>query len=565
VRQVGGTVQTAGDIIAAISGIGTAGGAAINTDAATDNYGGGITGVTSTTTKVGTQTATYASTSVLDGTAHIMTHDTQVVDIVYQFLCGGGTSVIQATWVGIVNPINDVMTVQAWKHTTNAWETVGTIAGQTSTTAWATKNFTLYARHIGTSSAELGKVYLRFLSSAAYNHILRTDQVYVTYSVTSRTVGYADGAVWVKATGTAGTESYVNGTADNPCPWADAQTIATALGTSRFRILNGETVTLAGSDTLLNKSLIGNNWTLALENKVITNAYIEGATVAGLSSGDGAFFEDCIIGTVTLGAARFHECKFTGTVTTTASKDYTMHQCTDGLPGAGTNPIFLMAASVKLGVRKWSGGIDVRNLVSTAVFVIDGWGRLILAGTGAGGTVIIRGPFSVTDSVSGGFKGTIEQTERFGTDQTMIVADNQKVDVNTIKGRAVTDVGGGNTVYLGTSAWSTLTQTQVSGGAYDLTNATYVAALKSGLGTVPASGNWAIVGSLMGLADDAITAGKFDESTAFPVKSEDTGSTKIARVGADSDTLETLSDQLDTVSTMSTIKNITIEHSSWSN
>lgn len=47
------------------------------------------------------------------------------------------------------------------------------------------------------------------------------------------------------------------------------------------------------------------------------------------------------------------------------------------------------------------------------------------------------------------------------------------------------------------------------------------------------------------LADDAITASKFDESTAFPVKSADTGSTAIARVGADSDTLETLSDQID--------------------
>ncbi len=49
------------------------------------------------------------------------------------------------------------------------------------------------------------------------------------------------------------------------------------------------------------------------------------------------------------------------------------------------------------------------------------------------------------------------------------------------------------------------------------------------------------------LADDAITAAKFDESTAFPVKSADTGATQIARVGADSDTLETLSDQLDTI------------------
>jgi len=51
------------------------------------------------------------------------------------------------------------------------------------------------------------------------------------------------------------------------------------------------------------------------------------------------------------------------------------------------------------------------------------------------------------------------------------------------------------------------------------------------------------------LADDVITAGKFDESTAYPLKSADTGITQVARVGADSDTLETLSDQLDVVQT----------------
>lgn len=51
----------------------------------------------------------------------------------------------------------------------------------------------------------------------------------------------------------------------------------------------------------------------------------------------------------------------------------------------------------------------------------------------------------------------------------------------------------------------------------------------------------------MNLADDAITASKFDESTAFPLKSADTGATAVARTGADSDTLETLSDQLDAI------------------
>jgi len=57
----------------------------------------------------------------------------------------------------------------------------------------------------------------------------------------------------------------------------------------------------------------------------------------------------------------------------------------------------------------------------------------------------------------------------------------------------------------------------------------------------------AVPGDLMGLANDAITAGKFDEATAYPVILADTGVSKIARVGADGDTLETLSDQLDGV------------------
>lgn len=49
------------------------------------------------------------------------------------------------------------------------------------------------------------------------------------------------------------------------------------------------------------------------------------------------------------------------------------------------------------------------------------------------------------------------------------------------------------------------------------------------------------------LADDAIKASKFDESTAYPLKSADTGATAVARTGADGDTLETLSDQMDSV------------------
>jgi hypothetical protein len=215
----------------------------------------------------------------VDGTAHVITHATQVVDIVYQFLCGGGTSPVAVNWVGILNPNNAVGSFQVWNHVGGVWETIGTLAGQTSTTAWVTRNLPLYARHMGTSAAELGKVYVRIRAASAHNHILRTDQINVEYAVTSRSVGYADGAVWVKAGGVAGSELFVNGTADNPCPWANAQTIATALGTSRFRILNGETVTLTAATA--NKSLIGRNWTLALGGQDISGSFFEGAAVSG--------------------------------------------------------------------------------------------------------------------------------------------------------------------------------------------------------------------------------------------------------------------------------------------
>lgn len=57
-----------------------------------------------------------------------------------------------------------------------------------------------------------------------------------------------------------------------------------------------------------------------------------------------------------------------------------------------------------------------------------------------------------------------------------------------------------------------------------------------------------------GLVDDAITSAKFDESTAFPLVSADNGATQVARVGADGDTLETISDQIDAVPTASEIQ-----------
>ena len=51
-------------------------------------------------------------------------------------------------------------------------------------------------------------------------------------------------------------------------------------------------------------------------------------------------------------------------------------------------------------------------------------------------------------------------------------------------------------------------------------------------------------GAAMNLAADAIKKVSYDESTAYALESADTGNSQVARVGADGDTLESLSDEI---------------------
>ncbi len=108
-------------------------------------------------------------------------------------------------------------------------------------------------------------------------------------------------------------------------------------------------------------------------------------------------------------------------------------------------------------------------------------------------------------------------------------------------------------------------ETAFDGGSYNVGGGSIVAASVTGavgsvtgavgsvtgaVGSVTGNVGGNVTGSVgsvtagVTLANDAITAAKFDESTAFPLTASDSGSTAVARTGADSDTLETLSDEI---------------------
>lgn len=219
--------------------------------------------------------------------------------------------------------------------------------------------------------------------------------------------GYSGGAVYVKASGQSGASPGVNGTATNPCPWADAVTIAAEENISEFHILNGETVSLTG-DTI-NKTLLGDNWTLVLNNRNVSGSHFEGAEVSGIGTTTAqATFERCTINAgTTLGPSKFTHAGFQTTsgskFTAGSAGEYVFVDCYSEVAGSGA-PYFTFAGTggtTTANFRRWSGGsnITLDSNCTATMEVVTGGGQTITTG---GANVEIRGiPRSVTLVVSG--------------------------------------------------------------------------------------------------------------------------------------------------------------------
>jgi len=402
-RYVGGTLQTPGDLAALIGNIGSAGGAALQVDAKVSNATGAIPGVTSGTPFVGTEVGTIINTSALDGIFHQVTGTATNLDIVYQFLTGGDTSPVSCVWTGYVQSNNDTATFLAWNHEVNLWEVIGTLIGQNGVVT-SVKNMILYGRYRGTSNAELGKVYIRIAGgipagTPGTNPILATDQVYVSYAVTSRTVGYADGSVWIDTLlGVPGTELFVNGTADNPVSnFTDAVTIANALGVASFHIGNGSSIVL--TQDLAEWTWKGASWSLNLNGRSITSCAFAGCFMTGL--GTGAFghiasFHQCVFDNATLPQCVAISSLFASNVGMQANQGrYLFLGCGDALGGIA-NPRITFAAGNSLHLQGYSGGIEIANLAAGGTGEFNGNGRCTLLASCTGGDFVLAGCIDLT-------------------------------------------------------------------------------------------------------------------------------------------------------------------------
>ena len=381
-----------------VDSIGAASGGSVNIEVTEDNTGGAIDPSSAVFVGSVQGATTFANTEAEDGTLHDIDDTTNDIDIVYGFNVGGSRSATEVSFAGFVQGVADEIKIKVYDHVGADWEIIGTIDGQAGT-ANVSKDLPILLKHTGTGS-EIGKVYIRFETDSTTPSNLSVDKLLVSAVNIGQSVGYADGAIWVDTSGTAGTENFVNGTADNPCPWGNAVTISGSIGIKRFRIASGTTVTLAASAA--GYVMVGSGWTLALASQSIVGISVVGASVSGIAAGTGTnqYFCECTMNAVThIAGTHMITCAVANTQTAGEAGDYFYDRCHSSVAGTATWSFNFGAAigNTNLNIRNYSGGVQLEAMGDTGTDTasIEGRGQVV-EGTCTGGVVAIRGNFTTS-------------------------------------------------------------------------------------------------------------------------------------------------------------------------
>ncbi len=373
------------------------------------------------TLTTGTQSSgTVANTIPLDGVYHEHTDDGGTTDLYYEFGVGGDGVPTNFIFTGRINGPNDDIDIYGWDWSGSAWVQIGTLEG-TALSADTPYDITMFNTMVG-SGANLGTVRVRFYSTSLSSSTLRIDQLYCSYAVVARSVGYANGAIWINTNASnTNTERYVDGTADNPVStWAAAKTLSAALGIETFHVINGSSLTMDASCD--NFTILGYDYALALGGQSFENAHISDAVITGTgTAGSGEIhLHSCHIGDVTLGIAHLHDCALEGTFTPSAAEVYIFHDCYSAIPTDSPPELDFNDVAANIALKSWDGRLKLKTMASGSKFVMVGHGALIIDATcDDGGLIGAHGHIELTDNVSGGFAGTLNDDTRYdmvGTD-----------------------------------------------------------------------------------------------------------------------------------------------------
>lgn len=208
------------------------------------------------------------------------------------------------------------------------------------------------------------------------------------------------GVIVVDPTGTAG-RSFPIGTREVPVSnLADAYIIADAANINRFFIEGDVTVPSARSNALFEGRDISVE--LDLDSQNLDGSVIRRLTVVNNGAGADLIFEGCILNSTTNWVGLATACQLDGTITL-ANGTTVFLECFSAIEGIATPVIDLVGAGRALGLRIYSGGVEIRNMtdVTNQISVDLVAGQVILPASNVGGLITLRGIGNLTDNTNG--------------------------------------------------------------------------------------------------------------------------------------------------------------------
>jgi hypothetical protein len=388
----------------------------------------------SSTLTVGTEVGTFADTEALDGSYHEISDVGGALDIYYQFDVGGSGVGVDVTFFGRLNGQNDSIVIEAFDWVGAVWTQIGTLPGINGTTD-AQGIYSLLAKHTG-DGANLGKIRVRgFAASGLTTATLFLDQVFASFSVVNQSVGYSGGQVWVDTVeGIAGTESFINGVADNPVlTLVDAVIIAGNLNLHQYRLSSDTSISLVTA--LTNSVITSIGASIDFNGQDVSGSLFSGIIANGIALNSTAEFDirNSTVNDITINDGHLVNCSLAGMITFgTVAANILITDSHSKLP-AGIAPVInfgTTAVNHNLTMAQFFNDLEIQNynVVGGGVdtFHLTGVGSLTINANCDGGTIHIRGKWKITDN-SGGAVTLI-----YDDDTTNI--NSILVDTNEIQG-----------------------------------------------------------------------------------------------------------------------------------
>jgi hypothetical protein len=324
-----------------------------------------------------------------DADVYTLDDDAGILTVDFDYQLEKDTEVIQFILIAAAQGVTDDLDFQIYDQDGLSFISFGTIDGSNSlnyvtldkiTVTQYTKDGLLQTRITGTG-----------LSSATL-----TVNVAVAYGMsTSRSVGYADGALWLNGNkSNTGTTPFFDGYADHPVSvWASILALRTSVGLDRVRVAAGTDIILTSDSSSM--ELIGAGYTVDFDGQIIDGLHVVSGEISGegIASTNKPIFESCPVGIVTLDPFIMRDCWLEGGLTVRSTGNFYLNNCRTRTPGAAQFPIDMNVAigGTNMSIKNASGGYSITNMAAGDVMSIGGPDMGTVTINGTGGTVDIRG------------------------------------------------------------------------------------------------------------------------------------------------------------------------------